>query len=1563
MTSGSPSPAVASLVVLSVSTISAGTGYQYLTKEVVTGAEDYYVRGANEIGERPGQWMGSGIEDLGLSGTVRPEQMALMYGQGLHPDATGADPKALGAPFRRYKGIEQRLAEARAANPDMNDEDWAKLQHKIRTSGDRSAAAGFDLTFSPPKSWSVLWAAAPDETSRELIWAAHHEGVQAAVDYLEREACFSRVGHNGVRQVDGRGLIAARFDHRQSRNGDPQMHSHLAVLNRVLCPDGQYRALDGREIYAAAAAASGLYDAVRESRLEASLGVVHEFRKPGDTEREIVGVSAEVMRMFSSRRRQVEDDLAPRLAEYEARYGAPASAAIRAQLSEQATLSTRPAKRHGETVGEAFDRWDKQARKFTAEGGGLAREWSTAQQQRYSIGRDKVTPLDVVEAADRRLRDALGREPTEAQLAAETVRILVADADVSRQRAAVEGPHAVRRALLDGTLAAASSPERLAEMAVARVGEKKATWTRNDLAREVARLVPRRPAAPGDLAGEVDRLVDLALRPGAGTVPLTPPALVDTAPGLRRGRDGRSEYERHGAPRFATTEALAAEARLVLAARTGGAVTVAADVIDRHVVAGGLGADQAAASRQVLESGRLVDALVGPAGTGKTHATRAITGAWQEQGGTVLGLALSQNAAHVLGEAAGIPTQNIAKWLLTQVQAPTAGQLVIVDEAGMVPTAQLDQVVGRVVAAGGKVLLIGDPEQLSAPGAGGGMRLVVDDVGATRLDEVRRFRSPWEADASLQLRAGDPAGLAEYDRRARIVGGTAEEMEEAAYGAWLADTLRGKTSLLMAGTNEQAAALSSRARVDLIRLGRVDAAGLALADGNRAGVGDRIVTRRNDWGLSETGRAVANRDQWIVDAVSADGSLQVHRHGAPDRASDQVLPATYVAEHVELAYASTGHGAQGRTVDTGHAVLSERSSREGIYVAMTRGREGNWAYVACDVHPAQDQDRVLGDPVGTLAQVLTTDDTALAATQVLRNEHDRAESLHTLYPQWKDAVERHTRTRWAAAVHNTVDADLAARIQNAAAWPTLARHLAAIDAAGQDATAVLATAVTQRDLTNAADPAAVLDYRITWATTGGPCAPLAGAGATYVEATPDAGGVEEDPVLAYARHVAERMDARVDALAERALQDPPWWLQPLGPAPEDPADRLEWTARAGAVAAYRELAGIQGDVALGDRPGPLQPDSQVRWDTANHALHGRRPAADDISDEDLQAVVDRGDRLLAEAPPIVVEDLRWAEHQARAAETSASLQDLAGPEAVGVEPETACPLEDAVAAARADAAHLEHQHQARQDWLDEHGPDLAAARSAAAELARRQDDRQLRPFADLTDQELAKEIAEVEDDLSRLGQRMENRMANIDRWEQQAAGWDQEAEAVEWERPAWTRHTHDRQAEAAVAARLAELTDTIDRSAVRGGPRGRERAQLEAEAGRIRQANPALADSTDRNALWDQRGETAWATDKIAAQDLRTKAGDARSSATHARERLPRLTVTQQGLQDRLQQLRNESLIRPGDPAVPSGQAGRDFDRTRPKRSLSSTDANAGSGLTAVPPIVLEPDRRQPPQR
>ncbi len=218
---------------LSVSTISAGSGYQYLTKEVVTGAEDYYVRGVTEIGERPGQWIGSGAELLGLEGVVRPEQMARMYGQGLHPDASPENPQALGPPFQSHKSVADRLAEARKANPEADAEEWERIEHKIRKAGERNAVAGFDLTFSPPKSWSVLWAAAPNEAARETIWAAHHEGVTA--DGLPGTGCLlltdrARRGPPGRRRrVRGRRLRSPAEPPRRP-DAHPRRFAHTLLI-------------------------------------------------------------------------------------------------------------------------------------------------------------------------------------------------------------------------------------------------------------------------------------------------------------------------------------------------------------------------------------------------------------------------------------------------------------------------------------------------------------------------------------------------------------------------------------------------------------------------------------------------------------------------------------------------------------------------------------------------------------------------------------------------------------------------------------------------------------------------------------------------------------------------------------------------------------------------------------------------------------------------------------------------------------------------------------------------------------------------------------------------------------------------------------------------------------------------------------------------------------------------------------------------------------------------------------------------------------------------------------
>ncbi|WP_146071637.1 hypothetical protein [Cryobacterium sp. Y50] len=177
---------------------------------------------------------------------------------------------------------------------------------------------------------------------------------------------------------------------------------------------------------------------------------------------------------------------------------------------------------------------------------------------------------------------------------------------------------------------------------------------------------------------------------------------------------------------------------------------------------------------------------------------------------------------------------------------------------------------------------------------------------------------------------------------------TTEAMADAAYAAWRADILSGKSTVLISDSNEAVAALHVRARTELILEGRVDALReVTLHDGTRAAVGDTVITRRNDRRLYASHSWVRNGDRWNVIRVHRNGSLEVRRQSGRRR-NTVLLPASYVSQHVERGYAVTSHRAQGITTDTAHVVVAPSMPRENLYVAMTRGREANTAYVAVD---------------------------------------------------------------------------------------------------------------------------------------------------------------------------------------------------------------------------------------------------------------------------------------------------------------------------------------------------------------------------------------------------------------------------------------------------------------------------------------------------------------------------------------------------------------------------------------------------------------------------------------
>ena len=311
----------------------------------------------------------------------------------------------------------------------------------------------------------------------------------------------------------------------------------------------------------------------------------------------------------------------------------------------------------------------------------------------------------------------------------------------------------------------------------------------------------------------------------------------------------------------------------------------------------------------------------------------------------MLGLATSQIATKVLIDD-GLTAMNTTQFR-NRFRPDAQGRvrdrlrpddLLVVDEAGMSGTDELDAISTLVEAAGAKLVYAGDHGQLAAVGAGGMLELLVRDAGPIELTEIHRFTHAWEREASMRLRAGDPDVLAEYDAHGRIRGGTEQEMTAAAVRGYLADVLAGHRSLLIVRDNATAAELSAQIRAELVAAGRVDATVLGeTSDRNPIGRGDWIQARRNDRDLRVEGPGmVTNREVYqVLGRNRLTGSLTV-------RDRDGVLahlPAGYVREHTTLAYAVTEYAAQGVTVDTGHHLVSPGADlRRAVHLGHPRPR-------------------------------------------------------------------------------------------------------------------------------------------------------------------------------------------------------------------------------------------------------------------------------------------------------------------------------------------------------------------------------------------------------------------------------------------------------------------------------------------------------------------------------------------------------------------------------------------------------------------------------------------------
>src|SRR4029450_6216526 len=224
--------------------------------------------------------------------------------------------------------------------------------------------AGYDLTFSPVKSVSALWAVA-DPAVAAVIERAHQAAVRDALAFIEKHALFTRTGPQGIRQVNVRGLVAAAFTHRDSRAGDPDLHTHVAVANKVQTLDGRWLSIAGRVLFKAKVAASETYNTALEQHLRDTLRVRFAVRPGSDPGkrpiREIVGVDPRLNRRGAARRAHINIRRGALAVQFQQDHGRPPTQVEALHLAQQATLQTRDAKHEPRSLAEQRTTWMTEA--------------------------------------------------------------------------------------------------------------------------------------------------------------------------------------------------------------------------------------------------------------------------------------------------------------------------------------------------------------------------------------------------------------------------------------------------------------------------------------------------------------------------------------------------------------------------------------------------------------------------------------------------------------------------------------------------------------------------------------------------------------------------------------------------------------------------------------------------------------------------------------------------------------------------------------------------------------------------------------------------------------------------------------------------------------------------------------------------------------------------------------------------------------------------------------------------------------------------------------------------
>ncbi|MFN3258199.1 MAG: MobF family relaxase [Ilumatobacter sp.] len=880
--------------------------------------------------ELPGRWTGRQAPDLGLIGEVTPDRLeAVLLGR--HP-FTG---ESLGR----------------------------ELLDRIDQKGNViKAVAGYDATFSAPKSVSVLWGLTGDEGFAEC----HDRAVEAAIEMIEKYGSTTRVRSNGTRlHPETRGLTIGVFRQSTSRADDPQLHTHVVISAKVQTADGRWYALDGRVLKRHQQAFGYFYQSVLRAELTARYGVAFDPIVNGQAE--IAGVATELLHQFSKRAHDIAIEMDHRVAEFIERTGREPSHREFSAMEREASGDTR-ARKTGLGADQLRARWTREA---------------------AALGHDPISLVDALNA--------------EAQ----------------------------RRPIAASPVAVADVLELLAE--------RGSTWNCLDVLRAISDLATPQPAHDATTwAAALDQAVDTVLDACIDLDPAAPNS-------ARRSSDGRALHIEPVARQATSEHVLAQEERIITwaleaqAGRPQPSTTVTDHALDDA---------QHGAASAVAGHDRLV-LVVGPAGAGKTRTLQAAVTDLHAQTRPVIGFAPTAKAARVLATETGMPADTVAK-LLYELDHPDPGRswfdcgpgtTVIVDEAGMLNTADLHRLVVHAEQHQWRLALIGDPHQLQAVGRGGMFQELCTTGRTNELEHLHRFTNEWEATNSLRLRQGDPEALHCYNTFGRIRAGTFDDHLDTITDAWTRSRDDGETISITTTRNEQVQTINHHIQQRRIEAGELDQNTLVQIDDEWAMVGDMVSTRRNDRRLrTTTGEPVRNRERWTITDTNRNGEMTVTRldgHGTI------TLPADYARQHVELAYATTEHGAQGETAQRSITLATTATTGRGLCVGMTRGRDENLALVVTDTLD-------IAEAIGILEAAIAIDRADIPATTHRRLLAEAVPSSRPRprleIPEWFDEL-RATAEEKRRAAQQSLDERNAERAADERRVAEASRRLPAAEAA------------------------------------------------------------------------------------------------------------------------------------------------------------------------------------------------------------------------------------------------------------------------------------------------------------------------------------------------------------------------------------------------------------------------------------------------------------------------------------------------------------------------------------